>query len=52
MYTHFRGSLTFRFILSDAHMSFVKNWDNDIESQFYSASNEMAVLSAYPVRIS
>ena len=32
---------------SDAHMEFVKGWDVDIIKQWYSANNEMAVLSTY-----
>ena len=38
-------------MFSDAHMSFIKDWDDEIVSQFFSARNEMAILSAYPVRI-
>jgi [Skp1-protein]-hydroxyproline N-acetylglucosaminyltransferase len=32
---------------SDAHITFVKGWDNEIIEQWHSANNEMAVLSTY-----
>lgn len=32
---------------SDAHMEFVKGWDEDIINQWKSAQNEMAVLTTY-----
>ena len=32
---------------SDAHVSFVVDWDNEIVAQWHSARNEMAVLSTY-----
>jgi len=33
---------------TDAHMRFVKDWDDDLIGQWESAKNEMAVTSAYP----
>ena len=32
---------------SDAHITFVKGWDDEIIEQWHSANNEMAVLSTY-----
>lgn len=32
----------------DAHMYFVKDWDEDLVSQFQSTKNDYAVLSTYP----
>lgn len=32
---------------SDAHITFVSGWDDEIVSQWHSAKNEMAVLSTY-----
>ena len=32
---------------SDAHVTYVTNWDTDIIQQFESTKNEMAVLSTY-----
>mmetsp|Transcript_20679 Transcript_20679/g.48572 ORF Transcript_20679/g.48572 Transcript_20679/m.48572 type:complete len:625 (-) Transcript_20679:165-2039(-) len=32
---------------SDAHVSFVNNWDGEIITQWHQANNEMAVLSTY-----
>ena len=32
---------------SDAHITFVKGWDDEIIEQWHSAKNEMAVLSTY-----
>jgi [Skp1-protein]-hydroxyproline N-acetylglucosaminyltransferase len=32
---------------SDAHVTYIQNWDSDIIDQFESTNNEMAVLSTY-----
>lgn len=34
-------------VQSDAHVEFVKNWDDEIIAQWHTAKNEMAVLTAY-----
>jgi len=34
-------------VQSDAHVVFVKDWDEDIIRQWYQAHNEMAILSTY-----
>jgi hypothetical protein len=36
---------------TDAHMTFVTGWDEDVIGQFDAAGNDMAVLSTYPTEV-